>query len=387
MFLESVLNGYKKQVVLEDIEDFNIHDQQRIIDKLGFLKDAEAHLRDATEDQFVQRSKKIYDSFRLKTNWTPNSNEKLSEEYLNYDKFAKNQAKLKTKELDIEDSGDYCLGKNMKKLMKNLDKNMADNLVLDNIKEELEEEQDYDGQADEDMELIMEAQDRDLRDLIDTGFITSEINLGDVEKREHRDEYVFGRISIHAREQIYHMYLQGSTVRDLSIKFGILPERVKAIVWMRQLYYEEVMPRIDLMTIKLGLEMEMLYNMDFPFIDYGSDLVLMAQRERGVLFQRYRRSDVDINPPKEVKDRMEKILEKQKKPKKHDIVTEKFVGTGSRGYFVKSWVVYSGHGSERVNKKFKDIVHNSTKKHRLPYTILKNLDKGPRLASKGFGIK
>jgi len=40
-----------------------------------------------------------------------------------------------------------------------------------------------------------------------------------------------GRLSPLAKEQIYRSYLKGMTVKDLSLRFGILPQRVKAIVF------------------------------------------------------------------------------------------------------------------------------------------------------------
>jgi hypothetical protein len=43
-----------------------------------------------------------------------------------------------------------------------------------------------------------------------------------------------GRLSPQAKENIYQSFLQGWTVRDLSIRYGILPERVKAVVWCKQ---------------------------------------------------------------------------------------------------------------------------------------------------------
>lgn len=40
-----------------------------------------------------------------------------------------------------------------------------------------------------------------------------------------------GRMSPFAKELVYRNYLKGATVKDLSLKFGILPQRVKAIVY------------------------------------------------------------------------------------------------------------------------------------------------------------
>ena len=40
-----------------------------------------------------------------------------------------------------------------------------------------------------------------------------------------------GRLSPVAREEIYRLYLKGMTVKDLSLKYGILAMRVKAVVY------------------------------------------------------------------------------------------------------------------------------------------------------------
>lgn len=40
-----------------------------------------------------------------------------------------------------------------------------------------------------------------------------------------------GRMSPAAKEELYRYYLNGMTVKDLSLRYGILPQRVKAIVY------------------------------------------------------------------------------------------------------------------------------------------------------------
>lgn len=40
-----------------------------------------------------------------------------------------------------------------------------------------------------------------------------------------------GRMSPAAKEDLYRAYLLGATVKDLSLKYGIFPQRVKAIVF------------------------------------------------------------------------------------------------------------------------------------------------------------
>jgi len=34
-----------------------------------------------------------------------------------------------------------------------------------------------------------------------------------------------------AKEKIYRLYLKGTTIKDLSLKFGALPQRIKAIIY------------------------------------------------------------------------------------------------------------------------------------------------------------
>ena len=41
----------------------------------------------------------------------------------------------------------------------------------------------------------------------------------------------FGRMSPIAKEELYLNYQKGMTIKDLSLKYGILPQRVKAIIF------------------------------------------------------------------------------------------------------------------------------------------------------------
>lgn len=47
-----------------------------------------------------------------------------------------------------------------------------------------------------------------------------------------------------AKEKLYRQYLKGQTVKDISLEFGIMPQRVKAIVWQKHMYWEEVYPML-----------------------------------------------------------------------------------------------------------------------------------------------
>lgn len=91
-----------------------------------------------------------------------------------------------------------------------------------------------------------------------------------------------GRMSPFAKELVYRNYLKGATIKDLSLKFGILPQRVKAIVYQKHLYWEEVYPKLGETHMRVCLETEALYASEYPFVDYGCDLHIMAEMEKGV---------------------------------------------------------------------------------------------------------
>lgn len=197
-----------------------------------------------------------------------------------------------------------------------------------------------------------------------------------------------GRVSPWAKEEILRLHLDGWSIRDISLRYGIIPERVKAIIWCRKTFYDEVFPRIELSTVKLGLEREMVYGERYPWIDFGKDIEIMVQRERGVPVMDFKNHNktIDTKAEEEVQRRMEQYLEFKQK-KKQDRVTEGFIGTGNKSYFLKSWIVYKGHGSERVTRSFKKAVHFSDRPSRLCKNILKRIKQGPRYASRGYGIK
>ena len=107
--------------------------------------------------------------------------------------------------------------------------------------------------------------------------------------------------------------------------------------------------------MRLAFEREMLYAAEFPFIDYGLDLRLMAELERGIKVAKIRRSNVDSNPPENVKKMIEEKLSKLKS-KKHDYIPENFVGKGGKGYILKNWTIHRGLGAPKVSKEFEEAV-------------------------------
>ncbi len=93
----------------------------------------------------------------------------------------------------------------------------------------------------------------------------------------------------------------------------MIPERVKAIIWMRQKFYFEILPNMDLVTLRLAFDKELEYNRDHPWCDYGQDLEELVNREKGVIvpsFTKYRNVDVRANST--IAERTKKILSKKK---------------------------------------------------------------------------
>jgi len=109
---------------------------------------------------------------------------------------------------------------------------------------------------------------------------------------EEGDEFK-GRMSPFGKEMVYRSYLKGATIKDLSLRFGILPQRVKAIVWQKHLYWEEVYPKLGEQHLRAALETEVIYAQRYPFCDYGTDLNLMAELDKGVRLQRLADSEGD----------------------------------------------------------------------------------------------
>lgn len=68
------------------------------------------------------------------------------------------------------------------------------------------------------------------------------------------------QLSPKAKNDIYKLYLQGWSVKDLSVRYGIIPERVKAIVWLETKFYFEILPNVSMETVKRAMDLENSYS-------------------------------------------------------------------------------------------------------------------------------
>lgn len=172
-------------------------------------------------------------------------------------------------------------------------------------------------------------------------------------------------------------------VKDLTLKYGILPQRVKAVVFQRHIYWNEVYPKLGETHLRLGLEREYFYAIDFPFIDYGLDLQAMAEMEKGIQMLKVKRSSTDADPPEELKKKIEEKMMKFS-TKKRDIIPEKLIGKGGGGYVLKNLVIHKGLGAPIVSKEFREAVRltGSKLEHQLQqYRYDRMKAGGPRYAA------
>jgi len=83
--------------------------------------------------------------------------------------------------------------------------------------------------------------------------------------------------------------------------------------------------------MRVCLETEALYASEYPFVDYGCDLHIMAEMEKGVKLQKLTRTETDARPVQ--KKEVEEYLSNMR-PKKFDKIPEAFSGKGPRGYIL-----------------------------------------------------
>ena len=76
-----------------------------------------------------------------------------------------------------------------------------------------------------------------------------------------------------------------------------------------------------------------MYAMKYPFCDYGSDLNLMAELDKGVRLQRLADKEGDSKLNKEEQEEVDLYLHKLPR-RKYDKVPINFVGKGPGGYLL-----------------------------------------------------
>jgi hypothetical protein len=207
-------------------------------------------------------------------------------------------------------------------------------------------------------------------------------NTDDTDKKPE----IVGRVSPWCKEEIYRNYLEGWTVKDLSYKYGLLPERVKAIVWMRDMFWKQIYPKIGESGLRRRMELGSQYAKQFAYIDYGKDLKQMALREQGVNLRKVWRGEIDCKPSKEVEEKISAVL-KHIKPRAVDHIPIRFSGKGPSGYLIKDMMVKRGKGAKRVSYMFqKYCYYKDLNPNLLPKWVLMKKELGPRIATLGYSF-
>ena len=198
-------------------------------------------------------------------------------------------------------------------------------------------------------------------------------------------------LSLRSKIEVYRLYLEGWSIKDLCMRFGISPQRVKLTIWNFQYFIEDVLPFSTPEQVIESIYLELNPPEDVEAVDYGLDLELLHKFQAGHEVNVFAKHHMDHIPKTNKEDNMsEKEIEeklKKTKVKREDQVIEKIVSTGSPPYYIKNWIVYRGQGMMRVNRMFKKIVERSHYKDHLPHRVVEKLDQGPRIASLGFGVK
>lgn len=178
---------------------------------------------------------------------------------------------------------------------------------------------------------------------------------------EAGDEFL-GRMSPFAKEMVYRSYMKGATVKDLSLRFGILPQRVKAIVWQKHLYWEEVYPKLGEQHLRASLELEVIYAQRYPFCDYGTDLNIMAELDKGVRITRLADTEGDSKVTEQEQKEVDLYLARLPR-RTYDKIPINFVGKGPGGYLLYDMTFHKTNRAAQVTQKFKDTVRRGYTDH------------------------
>ena len=132
------------------------------------------------------------------------------------------------------------------------------------------------------------------------------------------------------------------------------------------------------------MEAEMIYAHTFPFMDYGIDLELMAEMEKGVRITRLSNVPTDTalakgpqRIPSDLKEDTERYLEVQR-PRRQDKIPTKFVGKGPAGYMLYDWVYHKGRGAPKLTQQAQDLIryHGGPEEHRVSKELNKRMELG-----------
>lgn len=169
-----------------------------------------------------------------------------------------------------------------------------------------------------------------------------------------------------------------------------MPQRVKAIVYQKHLYWEEVYPRLGETHMRLAFEQELMYASEFPFVDYGIDLELMSKLEKGMRLEKLSIKPTDTDKAdsprritQDLKEDTERYLAHMRK-REYDQIPLKFWGKSRHGYVLYDWVHHKGRGAPKLTQQASDLIrYYGTEDER---RVNKELNKRMKLGGPRFAM-
>lgn len=209
------------------------------------------------------------------------------------DVYDKNNVKIEDdKFFEVNDNGKLKTMKNFQRLMNRLNIEGADHIGQANWHSQVNELKQKEDPFHSDPGFAGFHAQKQVNDANDELMTQKEYNKMVDNDFDDDDPYGMeenkGRLSPYAKESIWNDFHEGMSVRDISLKYGILPERTKAVVWQRENYWKEIYPKIGETGLRLGMMLETGYLEDFTYCDYGLDLDSLSGKEQGIAELRIR---------------------------------------------------------------------------------------------------
>lgn len=186
-------------------------------------------------------------------------------------------------------------------------------------------------------------------------------------------------LSLDAQDELYNLYLDGTDISTLCIKFGILGKTVKNIICQRYIYNNFIYPRIGPIKHRENVE-EAKVSKKYRFVDYGLELNQIIKENRTIIPENLSfKPDSDYDYYKSFK-----FLNTIKRKRKKYTIPIKYIGDRYKGMLIREIFNFEGaeEGERSVVKEFKKYCNNISNNYSYckKATILKK-HLGPRFAS------
>jgi len=203
--------------------------------------------------------------------------------------------------------------------------------------------------------------------------LSKELNENEIKKMFKNADiapgHVYPRMSPEGKTRVYNDYMKGMSIRDISLKYGILQERALAIIYQREFFLKVVYPKIGETLTRMAYRLEHDYGRDNGFQDYGIDLQALTLQQQGMPSGHIFRSSIDTNPPKLIKEEVEKELGNIKGRKIFEVPIKQ-IGKGPKGYLLKE-IIIRKCPRKFLTKKVKWAMLNGPKVQTYGYTKYK----------------